>query len=245
MEIEHLTMSNLNYYMPYRRAEGHHENPLTWAFLTSMRFSPSLLLAFYQMVRDAVQQTPAGPESVGHLPRMHELALDDLQMATQKKQLEQDVATLVSVLITDDKGVFDEPVLPAERNAVYDGVISFGKDVTLFIENKLRVGQVWQGQLCPSRKDVREGMHLVPRAAILSWRDLIDVVNGLIGNVAIGGAERLILEDLLAYINMYHGHLNPYRQFGQCSGNRELIQARIAAVLREVAGEERVHYHKG
>jgi hypothetical protein len=86
---------------------------------------------------------------------------------------------------------------------------------------------------------------LVPRAAVLSWRDLIDVINGLIANPVIGGTERMILEDLQSYINLHHGNLNPYRQFGLCASNHELLRARIEVVLKEAAGEDRVHYHTG
>lgn len=240
-----MTMSNLNYFMPYRRAEGHHENPLTRAFLTAMRFSPALLFSFYQMVRDALETKAAARENLERLPRLHELTLSDVQLATQKKHLEQEVEALVSVLITDDREAFDQPIIPVERDAVYDGIISFGHQVTLFVENKLRVGQVWHGQLCPSTSDVRPGTHLMPRAAVLSWRDLIDVINGLIANPAIGGTERMVLEDLRSYINIYHGHLNPYRQFGLCRGNHELLLARIQVVLKDVSAEDRVHYHTG
>jgi len=239
-------MSNLNYFMPYRHAEGHHENPLTRAFLTSMRYSPSLLLAFYQMVRDALSAIPDIGPALSELPKLHELELDDVSLVAQSKSLGREVSRLVSVLITDETGDFPQPIVPVERDAVYDGLISFGNDMTLFIENKLRVNNVWHGQLCPSAKDVPEGAVLLPRAAVLRWREIIEMVNKLISTPAISGAERTVLFDLRDYINQYHAYLNSYREFGQCGNSHELILLRIKAVLEEIAADkELVRYHHG
>ncbi|HRH39400.1 MAG TPA: hypothetical protein PK760_13700, partial [Flavobacteriales bacterium] len=227
-------MSNLNYFMPYRRAEGHHENPLTRAFLTAVRLSPSLLLTVYQMVRDGLLVKPAACDSMAQLPQLHELVLDDLQIATQKKNLEQEVATLVSVLITDDKEAFDEPIVPVERDPVYDGVINFGKQVTLFVENKLRVGEVWHGQLCPSLADVRPGTHLVPRAAVLSWRDLIDVINGLVANRA---EQSIWLADGIDRVTLFYGYDATLSQAGRNSTNSVEIRAGMTAAQVKAAIE--------
>lgn len=243
MEIEVGVMSNLNYFMPYRRAEGHHENALTRAFMTTMRFSPSLLLGFYQMVRDSLHAKGVPPADT---PSMHELDMADVVLDSQRGGLGKEVKKIVSVLITNDDLPIDRVIEPIDRKAVYDGLVTFGQEITLFIENKPRNGHVRPDQLCPNKEDVAEDTMVVPVVAVVSWRHIVDLINSLSDSSMINGSERNILADLRGYMWEHHGHLNPYRTFGLCGNNPELLELRIESLLREVAVDPgRVEFHRG
>lgn len=235
-------MSGLNYFLPSESAKGHHENPLTRAFLSTLRFSPNLLTAFYQLVREGLPDE--GTRS--QLPRTHVLDLSDLQIETQRGSLGTEVEVYVSVLITNDPPAMPEIISRSERKPVYDGVVTFGQRIKLFIENKPRKEDVWHGQLDPRAADVPEEAVLLNKASVVSWRDLVEALNQLINFRSISGGERQALVDLREFMNVHHPNLNPYKSLDQCGDSRELIELRIEALLKEIAvSEDLVKYHQG
>lgn len=235
-------MSGLNYFMPLERVPGNYENPLTRAFLSTLRVSPSLLISFYQLVRDGISD----PGAQAQLPKQDALELDDVLIECQKGSLGSEAMTYVSVLITNDPIDFPGTITRSDRNAIYDGVISFGNGLKLFIENKPRNEHVWHGQMSPKVSDVPEQATLVEKPSIISWRVLIDTLNRLISYSAISGSERQILVDLREYINQFHGYLNPYKQLDQCGDHAELIWLRVEAILKGIALKpELVKYQQG
>jgi hypothetical protein len=63
---------------------------------------------------------------------------------------------------------------------------------------------------------------------------------------AVGGAERLMMHDLLEFINANFSYLNPFESLALCKSNPELIQMRIESLLKEVVNfEDQVQYHRG
>jgi len=235
-------MSSLNYFLPSVSAKGHHENPLTRAFLSTLRFSPNLLTAFYQLVREGLPDEGART----HLPRTHVLDLSGLQIETQRGSLGTEAEVYVSVLITNDPPVMPENVTRSKRKAVYDGVVTFGQRIKLFIENKPRKEHVWHGQLDPRDSDVPDEAILLNKASVVSWRDLVEALNQLINFRSISGGERQALLDLREFMNLHHPNLNPYKSIDQCGDSRELVELRIESLLKEIASsDELVKYHQG
>ena len=236
-------MGQLNYFLPLEGAKPHHENALTRAFMTTMRFSPALMFGFYQMVRDSLH---AKGVPASDTPKVHELDLADVVIDSQRRHLGKEVGTIVSVLLTNDDLVINRRIEPIDRKPVYDGLLAFGNDLMLFIENKPRNKDVWDDQLCPSAEDVTEDTKVIPVPAIVSWRDVVDLINNLITSPATGGSERTLLSDLRAHMGRYQSHLNPYRTFGLCGNNKDLLKLRIESLLREVANDPKlVDYHQG
>lgn len=188
-------MSSLNYFLPSVSAKGHHENPLTRACLSTLRFSPNLLTAFYQLVREGLPDEGART----HLPRTHVLDLSGLQIETQRGSLGTEAEVYVSVLITNDPPVMPERISRSKRKAVYDGVVTFGQRIKLFIENKPRKEHVWHGQLDPRDSDVPDEAILLHKASVVGWRDLVEALNQLINFRSISGGERQALLDLRVY----------------------------------------------
>lgn len=238
-------MGHLNYFEPFNHKDARHEDQLTRAFLTVLRYSPITLLATYDLVRHSISYAAAKEGIVVDMPPIADLDLAHLTIETQRGSLPE-VSEFVSVLISNDRAPLNLDVAPTERRAVYDGIISFGQSLALVIENKPRVEKVWVGQLSPSSKDVPTESKVLPLAAHVSWRDVVLLVTKLMQQDAIGGAERLMLHDLLEFINANFPYLNPFESLSLCKNNPELIQMRIESLLKEVVNfEDQVKYHRG
>jgi len=238
-------MGHLNYFEPFNHKDARHEDQLTRAFLTVLRYSPITLLATYDLVRNSISRTAAKEDVVVEMPAIADLDLVHLNIETQRGSLPE-VSEFVSVLISNDRAPLNLDVAPIERSAIYDGIISFGQSLALVIENKPRVENVWEGQLSPSSKDIPPESKVLPIAAHLSWRDIVLLVTKLMQQDAIGGAERMIMHDLLEYINANYSYLNPFESLVLCKNNPELIQMRIESLLKEVVTfEDLVQYHRG
>lgn len=211
--------------------------------MTTLRYSPSFMLAFYNMVRENLIHKGV---SQSDTPKLHELDLGNILVDSQKEQLGPEVETVVSVLLTNDEIPVVRKIERVDRQAIYDGLLTFGSDITLFIENKPQSGNVWEDQLCPSRAHLADETNVIPVPAVISWRDVVDLINRLIVNPSISGSERMILSDLQAYMGLYHPYLNPYREFAQCGNDKQLLYLRIEGLLREVAVDPGlVRYHNG
>ena len=236
-------MNRLNYFEPYSTKEATHEDQLTRAFLTLLRLSPTALLATYDMIRTSVLSENTDQRQF--LPSYTELQLSNVELANQQKNLPA-VNEYVSVLISNDKHSEKVDVGRSKRSAVYDGVISFGSQLALVIENKPRVQNVWAGQLSLNEKNVPEESVIHPTPARLSWRDMVVMTSQLLQHPAMGGTEKMLMHDFLEHVNRHFSYLNPFHSFHLCKSNRELLDMRIEAILKEIALEEdMVKYHRG
>ncbi|MBS1939738.1 MAG: hypothetical protein JST38_02535 [Bacteroidetes bacterium] len=237
-------MGHLNYFEPFNHKDARHEDQLTRAFLTVLRYSPITLLATYDLVRNSIARTSAKEGVAVDMPPIADLDLVHLSIETQRGSLPQ-VSEFVSVLISNDRAPLNLGVAPIDRRAVYDGIISFGQSLALVLENKPRVENVWEGQLSPSSKDVPPESKVLPVAAHLSWRDIVLLVTKLMQQDAVGGGERLMMHDLLEFINANFPYLNPFENLALCKSNPELLQMRIESLLKEVViHEDQVQYHR-
>lgn len=235
----------MNYFEPFNHRDARHEDQLTRAFLTVLRYSPITLLATYDLVRNSISRTAAKEGVAIDMPTFTDLDLVQLNIETQQGSLPA-VSEFVSVLISNDRAPLNLDVAPIARRAVYDGIVSFGQSMALVIENKPRVENVWEGQLSPSSKDVPPESKVLPVAAHLSWREIVLLVTKLMQQDAVGGAERLMMHDLLEYINANFPYLNPFDNLTLCKSNPELLQMRIESLLKEVVNfEDQVKYHRG
>jgi hypothetical protein len=152
----------------------------------------------------------------------------------------------LSILITDSQIARDDSgVKSSERNARYDGLISFGSSLTMVIENKPRSGNVWFGQLNPSRQNLGDDTIVYSNPIILEWKEIIKQLNCLLTVPTISGYEKIMIEDFLSYVDESFPFLNPYDGFHQCKGNAELINRRIHNLLKSISLEEgKVCYHR-
>ena len=237
-------MSHLNYFEPYQSKPKTHEDQLTRAFLVVLRYSPVALRMFINYVRKAITSA-AGKKRVKEIPAFSRLDLNDVIFQDQVKSLKNFVSnTVLSVLISDERLHIQKEVKPSQRAARYDGVISFGKDLTLVIENKPKSYNVREAQLSPSLRDCREEVTVIEVAAALEWKEIISQLNSLNGKESVKGAERLMISDFLEFIDKNFPFLNPYTSLLVCKDDAYLLTRRCVNVL-EGLFPNKIKYHRG
>lgn len=235
-------MDRLNYFNPYVSKNDYHEDQLTRAYLVLLKHSSHAFFTFIEYVRSM------------HKPKDTEKPISILDflesgwvIETQKSNPKIDTNYLLSILITDEHiTTQDERIQSSERNARYDGVIVFDKNLTMVIENKPRSGDIWIEQLNPALKNRSGDTIVYEEPVILAWKEILKQLNHLTTVQTISGNEKLMIEDFLSYIDQSFPFLNPYDKFHQCKGNYELLNRRIANLLKSISlDESKVKYHKG
>jgi hypothetical protein len=235
-------MERLNYFHPYQSKAGSHEDQLTRAYLVLLKHSSHAFFTFFEYCRSR-HKTSGSERAISLI----ELLESGWELRTQQGNPTINTAFLLSVLITD---VVLQPaksgIHSSERNARYDGLLTFGSTLTMVIENKPRSGNVWFEQLNPSRQNLADDTIVYSNPAVLEWKEIIKHLNHLLTVPTVAGYEKLMIEDFLSYIDENFSALNPYDNLYQCKGNKELIQRRIHHLLQEIAlDDSKVNYHKG
>ncbi len=237
-------MERLNYFNPYLTKVGSHEDQLTRAYLVLLKHSFHAFALFMNYCRSKHRVNSAKDELPLDLNRLIEYPW---QIETQKGNPIISTGWLVSVLITDAsiKGSM-ENIEPSERNARYDGVITYGNHLSMIIENKPRSYNVWFDQLNPTKSGLSDETTLYENGIQLEWKEIIQQLNHVLEASTLSGFEKIMISDFLEYINDNFGFLNPYHRLDLCRGNHELIQRRIIQLLKSiVSDEELVNYHQG
>ena len=238
-------MNRLNYFNPYQSRPDDHEDQLTRAFLVLMRYSFAVLSGFYDQCLFTYGINLDAPEPI--LPGFTDLLDGEHQFETQRSNPTIQTNYLLSVLITDNAPTtHSTTVNVSERNARYDGILTFANELTIIIENKPRSAQVWFDQLNPSRQNLSDETHILQVPVLLSWHGIIQWLTKLLTVPSIAGAERLLIDDFLGYVDARYPHLNPYHRLDLCKGNEELIKRRIKTLLESIAIDPNlVKYHRG
>lgn len=173
-------MDRLNVFNPYKDKNDEHEDVLTRNFLILVKNIPSVQIAFFELVRAAMNTV-----------EIESLALGEIEITEVRTQVKSGtyLANLqdyrvVSVLISDDKFDANHSVKASDRKAVYDGVICCDPSWVFVIENKPYVGNVWEGQLDPNSDDVKNN-DLITEPCFLSWREIIKILNQIIDRLSL------------------------------------------------------------
>ncbi len=135
--------------------------------------------------------------------------------------------------MSDDYWTEDTRIEASERGAVYDGLICYGEDWIVVIENKPRASQIRAGQLRPNLAADSQ-IEVDDRAVSLSWRDIIRQLGSLLERGLLDGAQREIVSDFLWFVDEHFPYLNPYTQFGICKDNGDLLDRRCFAILEDL-----------
>ena len=234
-------MNRLNYFNPYDSKAGSHEDQLTRAYLVILKYSSHALIAFVEYCRSehkaAVNEKPISK---------NKLLKQSRGIETQKGNPEIKTDYLLSILITDSQmKPAGSSVQPSERNARYDGIITFGSDLTMVIENKPRSENVWFEQMNPSRQNLAKNTKIYSNFIVLEWKEIIKQLNNLLETAKVSGSEEMLIKDFFAFVDENKPLLNPYDGFHQCKGNAKLINRRINNLLKSIAQDEsKVDYHQ-
>ncbi|MBS1495093.1 MAG: hypothetical protein JST55_16425 [Bacteroidetes bacterium] len=237
-------MERLNYFCPYQSKSAKHEDQLTRAFMVLMKYSFHVSSLFYNYCNVEFKRSAKATE----LPSLSQLINYDWVFDTQKSDPIIDSELLVSVLITDKE--FEKSneniVADPERSARYDGIIKFGKVLTMIIEVKPQSENVWFKQLNPSRKNLSEETKVQEIPVILQWKEIIKQLNAILELPTLNSQERFLIDDFLEFVDDFFPTLNPYDKFELCKSNKVLLLRRIENILKEIVKQDTViDYHRG
>ncbi|MFX1668750.1 hypothetical protein JZ968_11420 [Riemerella anatipestifer] len=231
-------MERLNYFNPYKSKNSNHEDQLTRAFLVLLKHSIHAFSAFLSYVNKKNENS----QKFDFIDFIEE----GWNFETQKGNPFIETNLLASILITDNQIIDIHQVQVSERNARYDGIITFGSKLTFVIENKPRSQNVWFDQLNPSRSNLSEETEIITSPIQLEWKVIIRHLNLIKSLETINGFERIMIEDFLDFIDKTFPYLNPFDTFKVCKSNSELLYRRINNILKEIVNDENiVEYHRG
>jgi hypothetical protein len=217
----------LNFFSPYERLPAGHENQLTRALLLLLRMSP---MAHVEWLRLAI-------------PDRSLRALPPAKFDTQRRAVRGDdgdgaeQAELVSVFLAPERpqsGGGD--VVESDRGQVLDAIVDYGELITV-IENKVFEAddlQARQINLEGASVQLVDGQEIV----IVVWRDLLEAFTGLRERALVAGAEAVLLDDFLTYVEDHFPDLGPFRTLSLCGGIPSRIERRLRQVLGEAAHAE-------
>jgi hypothetical protein len=234
-------MNRLNYFNPYQSKESHHEDQLTRAYLVLLKHSSHAFFTFIEYVRSKhITKSDEDPISIINFLE------NGWEIETQRGNPQINTNFLLSILISDSHLIGNqEKIQPSDRNARYDGIITFGNNLTMVIENKPRSGNVWFGQLSPSRQNLSDETNVYSNSSVLEWKEIIKQLNQLLSIQSISGNEKLMIEDFFGFVDENFPYLNPYDSFHQCKGNSELLNRRIMNLLKSIVlDESTIKYHR-
>jgi hypothetical protein len=233
-------MNRINYFNLYETKDIQHEDQLTRAYLVLLRHSFHAFFTFFDYCR--IKLKLEKDEEFFSLLDFIDL---EWNIETQRNNPQIETEKLVSILITD-KNIDNKKVTKSQRNARYDGIITYGKKLTMIIENKPDVNKVWADQLNPSEHNLSEDIVIYKNPIILEWKEIIKHLNLLLQISTITGYEKIMINDFLEYIDSNYPVLNPYDNFSLCKDNEALIYRRIENLLREIVSNNvSVEYHRG
>ena len=234
----YIKMERLNYFNPYQSKNSSHEDQLTRAYLVLLKYSFHSFSTFLSYV-NSKNENEQKFEFI-------EFIETGWSFETQRENPYIDTNSIASILITDNELFENLQINVSERNARYDGVITFGSGLTFVIENKPRSQNVWFDQLNPSRINLSEETQIIKKPIILEWKTIVKHLNLLKSTETINGFEKIMIEDFLNFIDINFPYLNPFDSFKLCKSNTELLYRRINNILKEIAVDESlVGYHKG
>jgi len=235
-------MDRLNYFNPYQSKDGYHEDQLTRSYLVLLKHSSHAFFTFMEYCRSKhITLSIEKPITI----------LDFLEQGweieTQRGNPNINTNYLLSILITDSLVETNEAnVESSARNARYDGIITFGNNLTMVIENKPRSNNIWFEQLNPSKQNLAENTIVFSSPAVLEWKEIIKHLNLLLTGKTILGYEKIMIEDFISFVDENFPYLNAYDSFHQCKGNNELLNRRIHNLLKSITiDENNVKYHRG
>ena len=232
-------MSHLNYFEPFQSKTKKHEDQLTRAFLVVLRYSPTAILMFYDRVKQSVIKNAKNKNIQVNVDSISSIDITDIYIETQKSKIDNITSNkIISVLITDEEFEATNKIESSTRGAIYDGIITYGSDITFLIENKPNSYDIREEQLHPNLSKLSNNYELVKVPGIVEWKEIIKNLNQILLLNSVSGAEKLLINDFLEYINDNYGFLNPYDNFNLCKNNVELIQKRLRNILQQIVSDE-------
>lgn len=220
---------HLNVFLPYERPP-HHEDQLTRAAMIVMRALPLARDAFLARIGALLSARLPEPEldmQTRHVMKSPTLTLNE----AEGPSLHQ----LISVFLSPDEGLdlSRAKIQERVREQRLDGVLRFGDELAIVIESKT-VGHAPSDQA----KQIRlRGVEVQEQKVVpLGWHELLEDWWTLLERELLAPAERVLIEDLIAFAEEHFAHLLPFTTLGRAGDHDLRRQRRLMALLREAAG---------
>ncbi len=142
---------------------------------------------------------------------------------------------LISVFLSPDVGLdlSGAEIEERVREQRLDGVLRFGDELVVVIESKI-VGEAASDQ---ARLLRLRGVEIQQSKVIgLGWHDLLEDWWALLERGLLAPAERVLMEDLIAFTEEHFAHLLPFTTLGRAGEHDLRRERRLMAVLREATG---------
>jgi hypothetical protein len=218
----------LNFFVAYENAGPHYENQLTRALLVVLRYSPMAHQVWMRLV--------ASELNLEDLPIAHFRAQSRTVRQGNAPAQENDLIRGISVLVEPPTARAEMTVASVDRNQVLDGIIEYGEELVVVIENK-----IWPDMLTlqPSQINLNESHVQFDRVAkIVHWSQLLKSFADLVMRKLVTGSEALLLLDFLDLVQSHFSHLGPYSKLSHCANEAQLIQHRLDSLLTKLLESE-------
>jgi len=219
---------HLNFFAPYERIAASHENQLTRALLVVLRYSPMAHQAWLHLVA----------------PDKHLHDLSKAEFATQRERIlaadteipEGEAVPGISVWLAPDATQVTSRIEASDRQQVLDGIVTYGNDLVVVIENKVAWGGVTEQ---PNRINLH-GSPVVfeekPRS--VTWQKLLGALSDLVERDLVSGAERLVIGDFLDLVEEHFPLIGPYSTLMRCGSQRFRVERRLDTIQGEAVGTD-------
>lgn len=216
---------HLSVFVPYD-LPAHHEDQLTRAAMIVMRT--------ISLARDALlARVGARPSARLPEPELDIQARDVLKLSASSMTEGFTLRRLISVFLSPDVELDLSGTVIAERigEQRLDGVLRFGDELVVVIESKTS-GDESSNQASQLR---RRGVTILQESVFaLGWHELIEDWWSLLERGLLAPAERVLMEDLIAFAEEHFTHLLPFTALGRAGENDHRRQRRLVALMRDV-----------
>jgi hypothetical protein len=224
-EKEQPVPDRLNFFEPYESLLPSHENQLTRALLVVLRYCPIAHQAWLSLIDPGKQL----------------LALPHPTFSTQRAQILQENCgkptdepiSGISVICAADAPAAASEVVQSDRGQVLDGIIRYENDLVIVLESKLDgpVTSLQATNINLHGQPVRfeENVHAI------SWRQILLVFDAFANEERglTAGAERIILQDFLTFVDRNFPRLGPFNLLRSCAGDPSRLLRRLRAIIDE------------
>ena len=231
-------MDPINLFSRYEGGDDPEEDQLSRAFLTQLRLSPVAHMTFLDLIRERQGERSASRISPS------ELLGNPVEFATQECQLRREGGRLLSVVLTRAPWRTHRDVQPTQDARRYDGVVYYGDEAVIIIENKPRedeaqlkaISSLLEHEMCPNVPTDGE-FNIDPFAVNVLWSDILERWMRLADSDALQRSERLALRDFQELVQALFPDLFPYSSIRSCARSVGPLRERCGAVLKLIAAD--------
>lgn len=223
-----MSVDHVNFFVPFEKAPAWHENQLTRALLVVLRYSPMAHQSWLQLVDRSRSLSELSPAV---------FATQRAQVLSSLPDLPDDEAIPgISVWLAPDAEEPTGPVRESDRAQVLDGIVTYGSDLVVVIENKIN----WGGVTHQPHQINLHGAPVVFKDAArpVRWQELVAVLTDLVERCLVAGAERLVIEDFLDLVEAHFPRIGPYTTLARCARQPFRIERRLDVILGEAVGHD-------